>query len=130
LCYTQIVFADSTYWYIASSADHAFTSTFIARLVLHIRGVASPSSTTTYTHTDAFCLNGTNTIPKILTTLADQEQYLPEQHFGVHQLIHQPSQDGENTLGEQSVNDEQWRHREGDAIEMDVRGKHKSSPPS
>lgn len=131
LCCTQIVFADSTYWYIASSADHAFTSTFIARLVLHLRGVASPSCATTYT--DAYIsrvFNGTSTAPKISTALADQEQPAPEQHLGVQQVTRQQSHDGENTLGEQSVGDDQWRHREGDAVEMDVRVKQKTSPAS
>ena len=132
LCCTQIVFAQPTYWYIASSADHAFTSTFIARLVLHLRGVASPSFDTTYTYTDAYPsrVNGANTAPKILTTVADQEQNIPEPHLDVHQLTHQHSHDGENTLGEHSVSDEQWRHREGDAVEMDVRVEQKTSPVS
>ena len=44
----QIIFADPAYWYAASSADQALTSTFVARLVLHLRAVATQSTHTTY----------------------------------------------------------------------------------
>jgi len=58
--------------------------------------------------------------PRSLTFGTDEEQYISEQHLSVQQLAHQHSTDDANTLEEHSVNDELWRHKEGDAMEMDM----------
>lgn len=47
-----IIFVDPAYWYVATSADQALTSTLIARLVLHLREVACHSTDVSYADTD------------------------------------------------------------------------------
>jgi hypothetical protein len=126
-----MVFAEPTYWYIATSADQAFTSTFIARLVLHLRSVASLPSTTTYTDASTLhVFSGTTATSigrKIATPIAeqDQERYTPEQHLDAQQLKRKHGHDEESMPGGHSIGGDQWRHRKGNAVEMDVRGKKK-----
>lgn len=93
----------------------------MARLVLHVRGIASPISTTTNGSSDAYISyeKVAKRAPKSLTFATDEEQYVSEQHLSVSQPTHQDSH-GANTLEEHSVGDEEWRHKEGDAVEMDM----------
>ena len=100
----QIALAEPSYWYIASSADQAFTSTFIARLVLHLRSIATTSAVSYGDALTSETLNGPKTGPRITVTVSDQQR-----------RRHQPEcqDDGCRCVDGERDDDEEW-----DAIEM------------
>jgi len=110
--YQQMVLAQPSYWYITTTADLSFTSTFIARLVLHLRSVASPTSSTSFT--EGHIGETLDAASRFVVTMPQQHSHRPE----ARNLEVQDS--GSNLSGEHDE-DEQWKHpgrREQDAIEM------------
>src|ERR1700743_557616 len=100
----QIVLAPPKYWYISTAADLPLTATFLARLVLHLRSVASPTAFTSFLDDD-YAGETLNVASRFMVPISGQQHL--EDRFG-----------SGDVSGELDEEGEQSKHSEGDGVEV------------